>query len=61
MVQLTYDVPAKVFHSGVVKDLSIYLGGYNLLTVAKEREYMEMVIGGAPYTRFYNFGVKVTF
>ena len=61
MVQLTYDVPASVFTSGVVKDLSLYLGGYNLLTIAKEREYMEMAIGSSPNTRFYNFGVKATF
>ena len=61
MVQLTYDVPTKVFHSGAVKNLSLYVGGYDLLTIAKEREYMEMAVGSAPKTRFYNFGVKVTF
>ena len=61
MVQLTYDIPASNFTSGVVKNLSLYLGGYDLLTIAKEREYMEMAIGSAPETRFYNFGFKATF
>ena len=61
MVQITYDVPASIFHSGAVKNLSLYLGGYNLLTIAKEREYMEMAVGSAPDTRFFNFGVKATF
>ena len=61
MVQLTYDLPTSIFQSGVVKDLSLYLVGYDLLNIAKERKYMDMVIGGAPYTRFFNFGVKATF
>ena len=61
MVQLTYDVPATVFTSDVVKGLSVYVSGSNLLTLSKERQYMEMNIGSAPQTRFYNFGVKATF
>jgi TonB-linked SusC/RagA family outer membrane protein len=61
MVQLTYDVPTTIFSSDIVKGLSVYLGGYDLLIIAKEREYMEMAIGGAPYTRFFNFGFKATF
>ena len=60
-VQLTYDMPARFFKTGVVKALSLYVGGYDLLTIAKERDYMEMAIGSAPYTRFYNLGVKATF
>jgi len=58
MVQLTYDVPVR---AGALKDLSVYLGGYNLLTLSKERKHMEMSVGSAPNTRFYNLGVKATF
>ncbi len=58
MVQLTYDIPV---NSNILKDLSVYVGGYNLLTLAKEREYMEMAVGSAPNTRFYNLGLKATF
>ena len=61
MAQLTYNVPTTFFTSGVVKDLSLYLSGYNLLTIAKEHEYMDMNIGGEPETRFFNFGIKATF
>ena len=60
-VQLTYHVPSNYFTLGVVKDLSIYIGGYNLLTIAKERKYLEMNVGEAPSTRYFNFGVKATF
>ncbi|MDR0231785.1 MAG: SusC/RagA family TonB-linked outer membrane protein [Dysgonamonadaceae bacterium] len=58
LVQITYDIPVK---SSILKDLSVYVGGYNLLTIAKEREYMEMAVGSAPNTRFYNLGLKATF
>ena len=36
-------------------------GGSNLLTIAKEREILEMNIGSAPQTRFYNLGINVAF
>jgi len=61
MVQITYDIPGSVFKSGIVKDLSVYLGGYDLLTFSKERQHLEMNVGSSPQTRFYNFGVKATF
>ena len=60
-VQLTYDVPKTFCTGNFVKDLSIYLCGYDLLTFSKEKKHMEMAIGGSPYTRFYNFGVKAKF
>lgn len=60
-VQLTYDFPSKLLSGKIVKALTIYLSGNDLLTIAKERELMELNIGSAPQTRFYNFGAKVTF
>ncbi|MCR4957037.1 MAG: SusC/RagA family TonB-linked outer membrane protein [Prevotella sp.] len=59
-VQLTYDFPQEMFSGKIVKALSIYLGGYDLLTISKHRKMMETNIGSAPQTRFYNLGVKVT-
>ncbi len=59
MVQVTYDLPERLFAGNFVKGVSAYLGGYNLLTIAQERDYMEMSIGSSPQTRFYNLGVKV--
>ncbi|MDH6344151.1 TonB-linked SusC/RagA family outer membrane protein [Parabacteroides sp. PFB2-12] len=60
-VQLTYDLPEHLLQNGVVKGLSIYLSGHNLLTIAKERKHLEMNVGSAPQTRFYNLGVTCSF
>jgi len=60
-VQLTYDFPEEMFAGKVVKALSVYLNGNDLLTIAKERKLMETSVGYAPQTRFYNLGVKLTF
>ena len=59
-VQLTYDFPMEMFDGKVVKALSIYLNGSDLLTISKHRKMMETNVGYAPQTRFYNLGVKVT-
>ena len=59
-VQLTYDFPKEMFDGKVVKALSIYVNGNDLLTFSKHRKMMETSVGWAPQTRFYNLGVKVT-
>jgi hypothetical protein len=59
-VQLTYDFPEEMMGS-VVKALSVYVSGNDLLTISGERKLMETSIGYAPQTRFYNIGAKVTF
>lgn len=59
-IQLTYDFPSEMFQGKWVKDLSVYINGNDLLTIAKERKLMETNVGYAPQTRFYNLGVKVT-
>ena len=59
-VQLTYDFPKAMFDGKIVKALSIYLNGNDLLTISKNRKIMETAVGYAPQTRFYNLGVKVT-
>lgn len=61
-VQLTYDLPASLFHEGQwVKGLSLYVNGNSLLTIAGERKYMETNVGSAPQTRSYTLGAKVNF
>lgn len=60
-VQLTYDFPKKIFGDSFVNDLSVYISGENLLTISKERKWMETTIGGAPQIRFFNLGCKVSF
>ena len=60
-VQLTFDFPEHMFSGSGVQGLSLYVSGSNLLTIAKEREHMELNIGSAPQNRFYNIGLQVTF
>ena len=61
-VQLSYDIPSTVFGSdSFLKNLNIYVSGANLFTFSSERELMELNIGGAPQTRFYNLGLKALF
>ena len=44
----------------VVKALSVYLYANDLFTIAEEQELLDLNVGSAPQTRFYNLGVKVT-
>ena len=60
-VQLTYDFPKSIIGNGFVKGLSVYASGNSLLTIAKERELLEMSVGSEPQSRFYNLGVQVKF
>jgi TonB-linked SusC/RagA family outer membrane protein len=60
-VQLTCDVPKYFLSRNFIKELSVYISGYNLLTVSKEQKHLEMNIGSAPQTRFYNLGLKAVF
>ena len=60
-VQLTYDFPKEIFEGKIVKALSVYINGNDLLTFSKHRKMMETNVGYAPQTRFYNLGVKATF
>lgn len=59
-VQLTYSLPHKIIQSSFIKDLKVYVSGSNLLTIAKNREILELNLG-SPQCRFYNLGVKVEF
>lgn len=60
-VQITYDIPKNILQNFVFQDISMYVSGSNLLTISKEREILEMSVGSAPQTRFYNFGIKAVF
>lgn len=59
-VQLTYDFPEKTFNGAFIHGLSLYCGGSSLLTIAKEREYMDMSLGVPNYRSFY-LGFKAAF
>ena len=60
-IQLTYDFPKSMLQNSFIHEVSAYVSGSNLLTLSKEREILEMSVGSAPQTRFYNVGLKVAF
>lgn len=60
-IQLTYDFPSSVISGPVVKGLQLYVSADDILTIGKNRRLLEMNVGSAPQSRFYNFGAKVTF
>ena len=60
-VQITYDFSKKALSQTFFNGLSVYALGANLATIAKEREHMELNIGSAPQTRYFNLGLKALF
>lgn len=58
-VQLTYDLPSSLFENSFIKGLSVYFYGTDLLTISKERKYLETNVGSAPQCRGYHIGFKV--
>ena len=61
-VQLSYDFAEELFENNkYMKGLSVFVAGSNLLTIAPEKDILQMNVGSAPQSRFYNFGVKVQF
>lgn len=61
-IQLSYDCPSQWFQSQkVVKGVSAFVNGSNLLTIAPEKEILEMNVGSAPQSRTVMAGVNVTF
>lgn len=60
-VQITYNLKNLMKQSKLVKELDVYVSGFNLLTVSPERRLLEMNVGSAPQTRLFNLGVKTHF
>lgn len=58
-VQLSYDLGSQL--KGRVRELGIYVSGANLLTLSPNRDILELNVGSAPQTRFYNIGIKALF
>ncbi len=60
-VQVSYDLPEKMLKKSFISKVGLYLSGSNLLTISRYSDIMEMNVGRAPQTRFYNLGVKASF
>lgn len=60
-VQVSYDLTNVLKMKSLVRELGVYVSGFNLLTVSENRKLMEMNVGTAPQTRMFNVGVKALF
>lgn len=60
-VQVTYELPSRLFDNIFVKGVSVYAMGSNLLLISPQREVMELNVGSAPSSRYYGLGVKAKF
>lgn len=60
-VQISYTFPQHVIGSGFVRDLGVYVSGSNLLTIAPNKDLLQMNIGSHPQMRSFNLGVKAQF
>ncbi|MEA4935849.1 MAG: SusC/RagA family TonB-linked outer membrane protein [Paludibacter sp.] len=60
-IQLTYDFPIKKVQNTMIKGLSLYLRGSNLLMIAKDAEKRQLNIGTEPAYRNYAGGLRIIF
>ncbi len=60
-VQISYDLSRNLKRNGIVRELNVYVSGFNLLTVSPQRDILQLNIGSSPQTRLYNLGVKAAF
>ncbi|GAA4300289.1 SusC/RagA family TonB-linked outer membrane protein [Aestuariibaculum suncheonense] len=60
-VQVSYNFPKKMFETSFIRELGVYASGANLVTFSRHRDIMELNVGSAPQTRFYNLGIKALF
>ncbi|MDI9876909.1 SusC/RagA family TonB-linked outer membrane protein [Flectobacillus rivi] len=60
-VQITYDLTDLLKMKSFVRELGVYVNGFNLWTFSENRETLELNVGSSPQTRFFNLGVKALF
>jgi TonB-linked SusC/RagA family outer membrane protein len=60
-LQFNYEMP-NIFGPGLgIDQISLYLRGSNLVTIAENRDKMELSVGSEPQYRSYSLGLKVIF
>ncbi len=60
-IQLSYDIPKRIMQKTFIREMGVYVSGSDLLTISPEHETLELNVGEAPQTRFFNLGVKARF
>ena len=60
-VQVSYNLNSMLKENSFVRELGVYVNGFNLLTVSKNREILERNIGTEPQNILINAGIKALF
>jgi TonB-linked SusC/RagA family outer membrane protein len=60
-VQVSYDFPMTREEKSFIQEFGVYVMGANLLTIAPNRDILQMNVSSSPQTRFFNIGVKALF
>ena len=60
-IQLTYNLPGKIFGKSFFQDCLIYVAGSNLYTFSKNREILDLSVASTPQFRNYNVGIRAKF
>jgi hypothetical protein len=60
-VQLTYNLPDKVFGKTFIKGLLVYVSGANLYTFSQNRKILDLSVASTPQFRNYNAGIRAKF
>jgi TonB-linked SusC/RagA family outer membrane protein len=60
-LQLTYDLNPALARKMKMQNLGFFVDGTRLVTISKNRDIMELNVGGEPYYRSYSVGVRAVF
>jgi hypothetical protein len=60
-VQLTYELPGKFNKKLRVKESSIYIDGTDVLRISKNKDILNLNVGGQPFYSSFSMGLKVMF
>ena len=60
-VQITYDPLRNISQNSFIRELGIFIMGTNPITIAKNKDIMELEIGSSPQLRNYQLGLRASF
>jgi TonB-linked SusC/RagA family outer membrane protein len=60
-LQLTYDLNPAAARKLKMQNLAFFIDGTWLMTISKNRDIMDLNVGGEPYYRSYSIGVRAAF
>jgi TonB-linked SusC/RagA family outer membrane protein len=60
-VQVTYDLGKNLLGKTFIRELGVYVMGSNLLTIAKNKDILDLVTWTNPVMRYYSLGIRANF